>query len=237
MKQTQAHQDLASIRNLMERSSKFLSLSGLSGVLAGVYALIGAGVAYHLIYDNPLLRRPHLVSAPATHGTDTSATTGLFYGDGIPYESGHRFISFADTDLLIKLVAIALAVLGASLLTGFILSLRKARRTGQKFWNASGKALAFNLAVPLITGGAMMLIFLLRGYFGIIAPASLIFYGLALIGAGNYTYKGVQYLGINEIILGLIAALFPGYGLLFWAIGFGVLHIIYGAVMHFKYEK
>lgn len=211
MEQNQAHQDLASIRNLMERSSKFLSLSGLSGVLAGVYALIGATMAYYIIYDQV-----------------------NYFQTRIIYGHGDVRTYYFDLE---KLLLIAVVVLAASLLTGFFLSLRKARRTGQKFWNAGGKALAFNMAVPLITGGAMMLIFLLRGYFGIIAPASLIFYGLALIGAGNYTYKGVQYLGINEIILGLIAALFPGYGLLFWAIGFGVLHIIYGAVMHFKYEK
>lgn len=209
MEQNQAHQDLASIRNLMERSSKFLSLSGLSGVLAGVYALIGAGLAYYIIYSELMINQSlQYHSLRVNHPTE-----------------------------LIELLAIAFIVLGASLLTGFILSVRKARRTGQKFWNAGSRALVFNMSIPLLTGGAMMLIFLLRGYFGIIAPASLIFYGLALIGAGNYTFKGVQYLGINEIILGLIAALFPGYGLLFWAIGFGVLHIIYGAVMHFKYEK
>lgn len=210
MEQNQAHQDLASIRNLMERSSKFLSLSGLSGVLAGVYALIGAGLAYQIIYNGVRYYNPGQ-SAPAHIVPD-------------PFQT-------------IPLLVIAVIVLSASLLTGFLLSVRKARRTGQKFWNAGSKALLFNLVVPVLTGGLLILIFITRGYFGIIAPASLIFYGLALIGAGNYTFKGVQYLGINEIILGLIAALFPGYGLLFWAIGFGVLHIIYGAVMHFKYEK
>ncbi|MES2275345.1 MAG: hypothetical protein V4592_04940 [Bacteroidota bacterium] len=209
MEENQAHQDLASIRNLMERSSKFLSLSGLSGVLAGIYALVGAALAYRIIYNESMI-----------------------------YQSRQYYsLQLNHPQELIELMVIAVVVLGASLLTGFILSLRKARRTGQKFWGASSKALVFNMAIPLLTGGAMMLIFLLRGYFGIIAPASLIFYGLALVAAGNYTLKGVQYLGINEIVLGLVAALLPGYGLLFWAIGFGVLHIIYGSVMYFKYDK
>ena len=39
-------QDLASMRKLMERSVKFMSLSGLSGVLAGIYALAGVAIAY-----------------------------------------------------------------------------------------------------------------------------------------------------------------------------------------------
>ncbi|GAB3937802.1 hypothetical protein [Mucilaginibacter myungsuensis] len=207
MENNQVQQDLASIRNLMERSSKFLSLSGLSGILAGVYALVGAYLAYRVI--NPFW----------------SAT----------YDQRGEV-----DDLLIieKLLLIAVVVLGASLATGLILSMRKARRTGQKFWNAGSKALIFNMSVPLLTGGALMLVFVWqREYWGIVAPASLIFYGLALVGAGNYTYKGVQYLGINEILLGLIAAIYPGYGLYFWAFGFGVLHIVYGSFMYIKYDR
>ena len=212
MEENQVQQDLASIRSLMERSSKFLSLSGLSGILAGVYALLGAAVAYRIIYVNP---------------TDIHPSHGSYYEGSI-----NDYIV-----TLTELFFVAVVVLLSSIATGFILSLRKARRTGQQFWNASSKALVFNMLIPLLTGGALMLLFGLRGYFGIVAPASLIFYGLALVGAGNYTFKGVQYLGINEIILGLVAALFPGYGLLFWAIGFGVLHIIYGSIMYLKYDK
>jgi len=206
LENNQVHQDLASIRNLMERSSKFLSLSGLSGVLAGVYALIGAYVAYGVIY---------------------------------PFRQASYVQRGEIDDLLIieKLLLVAVLVLVASVTTGFVLSLRKARRTGQKFWGASSKALLFNMIVPLFAGGLLILIFIWREYFGIVAPAALIFYGLALVGAGNYTYKGVQYLGINEILLGLVAAAYPGYGLWLWAIGFGVLHIIYGSVMYFKFDR
>ncbi|RYY33240.1 MAG: hypothetical protein EOP46_16985, partial [Sphingobacteriaceae bacterium] len=89
---------------------------------------------------------------------------------------------------------------------------------------------------PLITGGLLIAIFITRGYLGIVAPASLIFYGLALVAASNYTFGVVKYLGILQIALGLIAALLPGYGLLFWALGFGVLHIIYGSIMYYKYD-
>jgi len=216
VEENQVHQDLASIRNLMERSSKFLSLSGLSGILAGVYALFGAAAAYKIIYFSPISALP---------------VRGIYDGGSLAnYPTDHMV-------MLVELFGIALIVLVLSLFTGFILSLRKARRTGQRFWGASSRALIFNMVVPLITGGLMMFIFVWRGYFGIVAPASLIFYGLALIGAGNYTYKGVQYLGINEIILGLIAAMYPGYGLWFWAFGFGVLHIIYGAFMYIKYDR
>ena len=93
-----------------------------------------------------------------------------------------------------------------------------------------------NLAIPLVSGGIFILIMLYTGHFGLAAPASLIFYGLALINGSLNTYDEVRYLGVSEIILGLIAA-FPGYGLIFWALGFGVLHIIYGGIMYNKYDK
>jgi hypothetical protein len=46
----------------------------------------------------------------------------------------------------------------------------------------------------------------------------------------------VRVLGISEVILGLMASWLVGYGLLFWAVGFGVLHIFYGLMMYFRYE-
>lgn len=196
--------DIASIRSLMERSSKFISLSGLAGILAGVYALTGAAAAFYLIRE-PLNYQQipflHLVSI-------------------LPY-----------------LIGIALVVLIASLATGVLLTYRKAKRKGQPIWGKTSRELLFNMAIPLVTGGLLILILLYRGYFGLVAPASLIFYGLALLAAGNFTFSDVKILGISEIILGLITACLPGYGLLLWAIGFGVLHIVYGWVMYIKYDR
>lgn len=212
MEEKQIHDDLASIRSLMERSSKFISLSGLSGILAGIYALIGAAMAYYILYID--------VQIVQTRSA--------------------RYNLSRDADLriaLIKLVLVALSVLIASLLTGYILTARKAKRKGQPVWGNTSRSLLFNMIVPLVTGGLLIFIFMCRGYFGIVSPASLIFYGLALIGAGNFTFTDVKYLGITEIILGLIAALYPGYGLLFWTIGFGVLHIVYGSIMYVKYDR
>jgi hypothetical protein len=65
----------------------------------------------------------------------------------------------------------------------------------------------------------------------------LIFYGLALINASKYTYNDIRYLGISELLIGLCSTLFLGYGLFFWAAGFGLAHIVYGALMYFKYDK
>ena len=204
MKEKEIEDELVSIRSMMERSSKFISLSGLSGVLAGVYALVGAALTFYIIYGG-------------------SCYSPMFLG--------------LETGSLISLIIVAAAVLIASLITGYILTSRKAKKKGQPIWGNTSRGLLFNMAVPLLSGGVLILILLIRGCYGIVSPASLIFYGLALIGASNFTFKDVRYLGLCEIILGLIAACLPGYGLLFWAIGFGVLHIIYGSMMYFKYDR
>ena len=206
MEEKELQNELASIRSIMERSSKFISLSGLSGILAGIYALIGAAIAYVLVY---------------------SGTSSIYTSADVP---SHR-------QTLYYLIAAALIVLIASLGTGLILTKRQAKRKGQPIWGKISQSLLFHMAIPLITGGILVLIFISRGYYGIVSPCCLIFYGLSLISASNFTFSDVKYLGLLEIALGLIAACLPGYGLLFWAIGFGVLHIIYGSMMYLKYDK
>lgn len=207
MKDVQEYEkDLASIRSMMERSAKFISLSGLSGILAGFYALCGALAAYFIV-QYPLS----------------------------PFS--HRIYSINEPAALLKLMLIAAAVLFASLTTGLLLSNRKAKRHGLKFWTASSRLLLVNLSIPLISGGLFILIMLYQGQYGLAAPASLLFYGLALIQGSSNTFDEIRYLGFCEIILGLISAFFPGYGLIFWALGFGVLHIVYGAIMYNKYDK
>ena len=210
MENNEIQNDLASIRNLMERSSKFISLSGLSGVLAGVYALVGAALAYSMLYRGQ----------------------SRIYA--VPDESGFALLNDA---IIVELLLIAAAVLVLSVGTGIYLSYKKAKRKGQPLFGKVSQDLLFNMAIPLLAGGGLMLILLYRGYFGIVAPASLIFYGLALIGASNFTFTDVKFLGLCEVALGLLAACLPGYGLVFWALGFGVLHIVYGSVMYFKYDR
>jgi len=205
-------QALSDIRSMMERSSRFISLSGLSGVFAGVFALIGAYLAYVKI------------------GSYTEN-----YRSMLQMDAGGR-VEVAN-ELITYLFFVAAGVLVASLLVGTLLTMRNSRKKGIRTWDSTAQRLLINLAIPLGTGGLFCLIMLYHGDIGLIAPATLIFYGLSLINASKYTFNDIRYLGICEIILGLTASLYIGYGLYFWAVGFGVLHIIYGAVMYFKYER
>ena len=198
--------DIASIRTMMERSAKFISLSGLSGVLAGIYALGGALAAYYTV---------HYPISPLRY----------------------RIYSIRESDTLLKLIGIAAIVLIASIATGLWFSQQKAKKNGLKLWSAASKQMFLNMAIPLVSGGIFILTMLYTGHFGLAAPACLLFYGIALIQGSANTFDEVRYLGFCEIVLGLVSAFYPGYGLIFWALGFGVLHIVYGAIMHNKYDK
>lgn len=208
MKEEQDYiQDIAEMRSMMERSSRFMSLSGLAGVMAGIYALAGAFIAYKVFHFNP----DQLAYDPVTPG-------------GLP----------AD---LLKVVAVALIVLVLSIGTAIFLSSKKADKRREKFWNSTTKRLVFHMAVPLVAGGLLVLVLIAKGLIGLIAPCTLLFYGLALYNASKFTYEEVKSLGLINIVLGLTGCYFVAYGLLCWAAGFGVVHIIYGIYMHYRYER
>ncbi len=206
MNDKQLNTELHTIRTLMERSAKFMSLSGLSGVLAGVYALVGAGLAYLIMYGMrfKFLNHDHIIS---------------------------------ENGLMLQLAAIATIVLITALATAFLLSVRKARKQGDKVWSPASKGLLKAIAIPLFAGGFLILILLFHGAYSFIASTCLIFYGLALVAGSRYTYRMVEWLGILQVLLGLWAAAMPGFSLFLWTLGFGLLHIVYGSIMHIKYDR
>lgn len=199
--------DLAQIRSMMERSSKFLSLSGWAGIMAGVYALVGAYIA-HYVLDFRL---------------DTQSDLSIA-GGTLP-------------ENFRQVILLAVAILTLAVGTAMVLSSKNAKDKGEKAWNPTSKRLIVNMAFPLVSGGILMLIFISKGMIGLVVPLSLVFYGLSLYNASNFTFGLLKYLGLIQISLGLISACFIEYGLLLWAIGFGVFHIIYGIYMHMKYER
>jgi hypothetical protein len=221
---------LKDIRHMMKRSNRFLSLSGLSGVFAGIYALIGAAIAW--VWQGEYLVRYRMVLR------DYAPEHLDFTSNGWNGPGAFSTRSELNQEFYIRFGILAIAVMGLSLGTGFIFSMRKAKKAGQKLLDHGAKLLLANLAIPLFAGGAFCLLLILRGEVLLVAPALLIFYGIALLAAGKYTLDEVRYLGICEVMLGLINGFFYlGEGLFFWAVGFGVLHIFYGLLMWNKYDR
>ncbi len=201
MENTEYLKDIQDIKTLMNRSTQVLSLSGLAGVLAGIYALIGSYIVFTILQ-----------------------------GQKVNYES----VSYPTFR---SIIYVAIVVLALSLVTAFILTYLKATKSGETIWNSATRRLMINFLIPLFTGGIFSLILLRDHYYELIASVTLIFYGLSCINASKFTFRDVRYLGVTIVILGLISAAFPGYALYFWALGFGVCHIVYGGIMHYKYDR
>ncbi|MDA7835813.1 hypothetical protein N9A49_00235 [Salibacteraceae bacterium] len=204
---------LKDIKSLMERSSRFISLSGLAGVFSGVFALIGAAAAYWRVNLAPW----------AVRDTDTRFGTG-------------RIVDI-DIDVATFLGIDALLVLLASILVSYYFTKRKASRKQQPLWGTYSKHMLLNLSIPLVTGGLFCVLLFSHGLIGLIAPTTLIFYGLALVNAGRFSLEEISYLGLSEIILGLMSFMMLGFGLIFWAVGFGLLHIVYGILMYYRHDR
>jgi len=213
MEEKQKHLDsLSEIKNLMEKSTKFISLSGLSGIVAGITALIGASLAY--------LRLDYYLGS-----------TSLDYATS-------RSVTIEDMNTLtFELIGIAIPVLFISIFAGILLTIKESKKNSQSIWDKNSLLLLSNLLIPLVSGGIFCLILIYHGAYVLVAPCTLIFYGLALVNSSKYTLNDVKYLGLLEIALGLISAFFVGQGLLFWSLGFGILHIVYGTIMYFKYNR
>lgn len=189
--------DIKTIKRIMEESSRFLSLSGLSGIFAGLLAFAGGLIAQFWILRKDLTESP-----------------------------------------LKNLLALdAMIVLVLALAGSFYFSIRTAQKKGLKIWTPVSRRLLVNLFLPLISGAFLILILYIENHWKLIVPVMLIFYGLALINAGKFTYSEVFYLGLAELVTGFLAAVFQETPLLFWMIGFGALHVIYGLIMYRKYQE
>lgn len=205
---------LKDIKQMMERSSRFISLSGLSGIAAGICALTGAWFAHDII-DNNKDAVTNLRAMP--NGIDRSISIGDWMGN--------------------QLFQIAVFTFIAAFILAFIFTYIRSKKTNTPIWGAMAKRVMINVALPMIVGGIYLLKLMENEAYGYIAPGCLIFYGFGVLNASKYTLNEVRYLSYGLLLLGIINLWYIGYGIYFWALGFGVLHIIYGILMWWKYER
>ena len=200
---------LNEIKNLMERSARFVSLSGIAGIAAGSVAILGAvfiSIFFH---------------------------TGFFEQiPGIMIQSKDQ-----QSVNLTSLFAILFTVFILALILTIYFSSRKAKSRNIIFWDSMAKRVFINFFIFLFTGGIFCMILFYYGIYFLIVSAMLTFYGFALINISKITFNEITQLGILEICLGIIAAFVTVYPLLIWTIGFGILHVIYGIYVYLKYER
>ena len=210
MKETNPYlESIHEIRSIMERSSKFLSLSGLSGIAAGLTAIVSGVIAYFYL--------------GSTWNSERISVTDL---------------SAAPQRQILFLSLLAAATLLIAVTFAFLFTYRNAKKKHLPIWDKPARLLTINILIPLITGGLFILALVFRfGMYELAAPSMLIFYGLGLVNASKYSVNHTWWLGVAEITVGLAALLYPAYGLLFWIIGFGILHLIYGTILYYSFER
>lgn len=214
MDNQEALNTLSDIRKMMERSSRFLSLNGASAIVIGIYACIAAMIAYCFL------------------GGDDLLNPTVFGGYSIPML---QINTPARLQILLLFAAILIVI---CIITVVLMCRYKAHKSKQQLhFDHTTQRLLWNFFLPLIAGGILCLSLIWQQHYGLTSSIMLIFYGIALINASNYTYSNTRYLGYAELILGLADSFVEGYALLFWVIGFGVFHIIYGIWFYLKFEK
>ena len=214
MKNNQPESDLGLIKDLMEKSTKFSNLSGMAIFFTGILAVIGASFVYFDIGFS--FSEVHISYAQLINQT------------GEP------------EDLFLKLkllVFIASLILISSLIIIYITALKKSGKEGSPLFNSSFSRALKSLFIPLFSGGIFCLLLLNHHMYGLVAPATLIFYGLGLVSSSKFSYNELEFLGFFELLLGFTASFYIGSGLLFWIIGFGFSHIVFGLLIYFKYDS
>jgi len=205
---------LQDIHVIMERSSRFLSLSGWSGVWAGCTAIAGAIVAKWMLADIPNSYREYYQESAAIYKADT----------------GYQ-------EVVMKFVLLALGVLIVAVVGAIYFTWKKAKKDGATIWNTASRRMFIEFSIPLLAGGVFASAFLLQGLELYIPAICLAFYGMALINSSKYTHSDIKYLGMLEVFLACMCLFIRGYGITFWLIGFGFLHILYGVIMWKKYDR
>jgi hypothetical protein len=186
--------------------SRYRALSGLSWLFSGLVVL--AAVAFAWVYLD--------------YSYEGRFDHDQLFGnlEAIPPE----YVQVLGT------AAVVFLVLAAATMAFF--NRRKARRLGLPVWNDAAWKMALAFVVPVVTGAAWGIILVFKyGLFGLVAPLTLLFYGLGLTQASTHTLPALRYLGLAEIGLGLVSCFLTRETLIFWGLGFGVFHVLFGGLM------
>ena len=203
-------EDLREIRRMMESSTKFLSLSGLSGVFAGLSALVGSWFAYQEVKHFTKLRVHYMIQGRDSEWEDQFALTLVLYG---------------------------VVILIAALSLGAFFTWLKAKKEGKNLCTPLSIRLIISLMVPLAFGCLFLAGMFYQRLYDFIPPTILMIYGFSLLNASKYVHIELKYLALCELALGILAIFMLHWNFILWIIGFGILHVLYGTIMYFKYDR
>ena len=211
MKENEVKQTLDDIREMMSKSSRFQAISGWSIVIVGLFAAVASWMA--------------------------AAVIGV--SDALPcFESLQRF-AVLNTPTKIRIASlIAIILFMICLFTVFAMAIAKSKRHHLRFvFDKRMRQMLLDFFIPIVAGGLLSVALVMQGHYGLTSSIMLLFYGLALINCSHYTYPVLRWLGYAELILGIVDCFAVSHALLFWFLGFSVMHILFGLVYVWKFER
>lgn len=211
MKENEVKQTLDDIREMMSKSSRFQAISGWSIVIVGLFAAVASWMA--------------------------AAVIGV--SDALPcFESLQRF-AVLNTPTKIRIASlIAIILFMICLFTVFAMAIAKSKRHHLRFvFDKRMRQMLLDFFIPIVAGGLLSVALVMQGHYGLTSSIMLLFYGLALINCSHYTYPVLRWLGYAELILGIVDCFVVSHALLLWFLGFSVMHILFGLVYVWKFER
>lgn len=208
MENKEALDTLNEIKDLMAKSSKFGSVSGGSVLIIGLLASIVAAGAW-------LLLLPHIGAA------------------WLPERYSGMLINSPQRTLIASAVAVGLLAVSMAVVS-FGTYRKIVRRQGRFVFDQTVRRPLAHFCVPMAAGGALCLALLLQGHYGLTSSMMLVFYGLSLLNSSHYTLKPIAWLGYAELALGIADCYIVTHAILFWWLGFGLMHILLGVYILIK---
>ncbi|MEM7417422.1 MAG: hypothetical protein AAF389_18165 [Gemmatimonadota bacterium] len=133
-------------------------------------------------------------------------------------------------------LAIWLVAAGASLAVSVLAMARKSAADGVTLLTGPGRKFAWSVTPPLAAGGVLTIALVRAGAFDLLPGMWLLLYGAAIVTGGSHSVRSIPFMGAAFMAAGVGALLTPAsWGDVWMAVGFGVLHIVFGALIWRKH--
>ena len=119
---------------------------------------------------------------------------------------------------------------------GILAMWQKSRIAGESLMSAPARKFAFGFAAPLVSGIAVTLGLWRNEHYEVMAPVWMLSYGAAVVTGGAFSVRAVPVMGWAFIAFGAASFALPAaYGNYMMLASFGILHIVFGAIIARKY--